>query len=75
VVEEPSTSIVTVPLTDNDRLALEEMARMTGLSLVNVVRVALWEYGRALDTEIPPGVFGVRRAAPVHADGVLAARH
>lgn len=63
--EEPTTSILTVPLTDNDRAALEEMARMTGSSNVNVVYAALFYYARHLDAGVPSGVFSLRRAAPV----------
>ena len=62
---EPVTSIITVPLTDNDHAVLEEIARMTGSSNVNVIYTALWHYARHLDARVPPGVFSTRRAAPV----------
>jgi hypothetical protein len=67
VVEEQPTSVVTLPLTDLDRAALDEMARMTGASIVNVIRIALWHYAHHLDTSAAPGLFGCRRAEPAHA--------
>ena len=65
IEEQPSTSIITVPLTDVDRATLDEMARMTGMSVINVVRVALYRHAQHLDASVSPGVFGCRRADPV----------
>jgi len=67
VIEEPATSIITVPLTDLDRAALEEMARMTGTSIVNVVRIACYHYAKHLEPTVSTRVFGVRYAPPVKA--------
>lgn len=72
ITEQPSTSVLTVPLTDLDRETLDEMARMTGHSAVNVVRLALWHYAHHLDARVSTGVFGVRRAEPARA---VALRH
>lgn len=59
-IEGHPASIVTVPLAGRDELALAAMARETGHSYVNVIRLALWHYARRLDVEVPLDVFGVR---------------
>jgi hypothetical protein len=61
IVEETGTSIVTVPLTDADRAAIDEMASATGVTVVNVIRLALWHYGHHLGIDLPVHIFGVRR--------------
>jgi hypothetical protein len=48
-------------LTDQDRAALDEMAGATGMTIVNVLRLALWHYGQHLDLDLPVHIFGVRR--------------
>jgi hypothetical protein len=66
IVEEPATAIVTIPVTDADYAALEAMARATGQSIVNVIRLALWHYAHHLDLDPPAAIFGVRRSSPQH---------
>jgi hypothetical protein len=61
IVEETGTSILTVPLTDADRAAIDEMAGAIGMTAVNVVRLALWHYGHHLGLDLPVHIFGVRR--------------
>jgi hypothetical protein len=61
VVEEVGTSIATVPLTDLDRAALDEMCSAAGVTTVNLIRLALWHYAHHLDIDLPVQVFGIRR--------------
>jgi hypothetical protein len=65
IVEETGTSIVTVPLTDTDRAALDEMCRAAGVTTVNIIRLALWHYSHHLGLDLPTPVFGIRRD-PTH---------
>ena len=65
IVEEVGSSVLTIPLTDADRAALDEMAGAAGVSCVNVVRLALWHYGRHLGIDLPIQIFGVRRGGRV----------
>ena len=61
IVEEVGTSIATVPLTDQDRLALDQMCSTIGMTTVNVIRLALWHYAHHLDIDLPVQTFGIRR--------------
>jgi len=62
IVEETGTSIITIPVTDNDRAALDEMCSVAGVTTVNVIRLALWHYAKHhLDLDLPVQIFGIRR--------------
>lgn len=55
-------TVIALAISTRERLAIEEMALATGETRTdNLIRSALWHYGRHLERRFPVDIFALRR--------------